>query len=156
MKAPRGRFSSMDASLGASSVVGRRDSELKHRTMRLSAGGQVREGGTKMDGNKICGASRTARTRLQLARQDFFDWNPSVKHFPSATRCTMIRRLFSLVEGRVVVEHTVGCSIARRGIAASAAACARKMPDRPPLVHENEFTESFLKGSGPGGQKIVC
>ncbi|KAH8799011.1 peptide chain release factor class I/class II [Hyaloscypha sp. PMI_1271] len=28
------------------------------------------------------------------------------------------------------------------------------MPDRPPLVHENEFTESFLKGSGPGGQKI--
>ncbi|KAH8768057.1 peptidyl-tRNA hydrolase domain protein [Hyaloscypha finlandica] len=66
----------------------------------------------------------------------------------------MIRRLFSLVEGRVVVEHTVGCSIARRGIAASAAACARKMPDRPPLVHENEFTESFLKGSGPGGQKI--
>ncbi|KAE9374483.1 hypothetical protein N431DRAFT_464726 [Stipitochalara longipes BDJ] len=28
------------------------------------------------------------------------------------------------------------------------------MPDRPPLVHEDEFTESFLKGSGPGGQKI--
>jgi peptide chain release factor len=47
-------------------------------------------------------------------------------------------------------------SIARRGIAASAAACARKMPDRPPLVHEDQFTESFLKGSGPGGQKIVC
>ncbi|PMD65165.1 uncharacterized protein K444DRAFT_483786, partial [Hyaloscypha bicolor E] len=28
------------------------------------------------------------------------------------------------------------------------------MPDRPPLVHEDQFTESFLKGSGPGGQKI--
>ncbi|PMD43359.1 hypothetical protein L207DRAFT_509884 [Hyaloscypha variabilis F] len=28
------------------------------------------------------------------------------------------------------------------------------MPDRPQLVHEDEFTESFLKGSGPGGQKI--
>jgi peptide chain release factor len=29
------------------------------------------------------------------------------------------------------------------------------MPDRPPPVSEDEFTESYLKGSGPGGQKIV-
>ena len=36
------------------------------------------------------------------------------------------------------------------------AAWGKKMPDRPPLVQEEEFTESFLKGSGPGGQKIVC
>jgi protein subunit release factor B len=36
------------------------------------------------------------------------------------------------------------------------AAWGKKMPDRPLLVHEEEFTESFLKGSGPGGQKIVC
>lgn len=28
------------------------------------------------------------------------------------------------------------------------------MPDRPPLLDEDEFTEAFLKGSGPGGQKI--
>lgn len=31
----------------------------------------------------------------------------------------------------------------------------KKMPDRPPKVDEKEFTEVFLKGSGPGGQKIV-
>ncbi|KAK6584555.1 hypothetical protein PZA11_002779 [Diplocarpon coronariae] len=29
------------------------------------------------------------------------------------------------------------------------------MPDRPQPVDETEFTEAFLKGSGPGGQKIV-
>jgi len=46
--------------------------------------------------------------------------------------------------------------VPRRGIAASMAAWGKKMPDRPPLVQEEEFTESFLKGSGPGGQKIVC
>jgi len=28
------------------------------------------------------------------------------------------------------------------------------MPDRPPLLNKAEFTEAFLKGSGPGGQKI--
>ncbi|EKD13515.1 uncharacterized protein L3040_008617 [Drepanopeziza brunnea f. sp. 'multigermtubi'] len=28
------------------------------------------------------------------------------------------------------------------------------MPDRPQPVDESEFTEVFLKGSGPGGQKI--
>ncbi|RKF59234.1 putative peptide chain release factor-like protein, mitochondrial [Erysiphe neolycopersici] len=30
----------------------------------------------------------------------------------------------------------------------------KKMPDRPPPIDENEFSEAFLKGSGPGGQKI--
>ncbi|TQS37562.1 hypothetical protein Golomagni_01957 [Golovinomyces magnicellulatus] len=30
----------------------------------------------------------------------------------------------------------------------------KKMPDRPPPIDEDEFTEVFLKGSGPGGQKI--
>lgn len=29
------------------------------------------------------------------------------------------------------------------------------MPDRPGPVDEKEFSEAFLKGSGPGGQKIV-
>ncbi|KAH7321552.1 RF-1 domain-containing protein [Rhexocercosporidium sp. MPI-PUGE-AT-0058] len=28
------------------------------------------------------------------------------------------------------------------------------MPDRPQPLDESEFTEAFLKGSGPGGQKI--
>jgi hypothetical protein len=45
--------------------------------------------------------------------------------------------------------------IGKRGIAASTSKWAKKMPDRPPLVDESEFTEAFLKGSGPGGQKIV-
>lgn len=30
------------------------------------------------------------------------------------------------------------------------------MPPRPGPVDESEFTEVFLHGSGPGGQKIVC
>jgi hypothetical protein len=29
------------------------------------------------------------------------------------------------------------------------------MPPRPPPVNEDDITEAFLKGSGPGGQKIV-
>ncbi|PBP23895.1 hypothetical protein BUE80_DR005273 [Diplocarpon rosae] len=33
-------------------------------------------------------------------------------------------------------------------------AWAKKMPDRPKPVDESDFTEAFLKGSGPGGQKI--
>lgn len=31
-----------------------------------------------------------------------------------------------------------------------------RMPQRPKHPPESEFEESFLKGSGPGGQKIVC
>jgi hypothetical protein len=33
---------------------------------------------------------------------------------------------------------------------------AKQMPPRPPLINEDDITEAFLKGSGPGGQKIVC
>ena len=43
----------------------------------------------------------------------------------------------------------------QRGIAATSSAWVKKMPDRPPPVNEDDFTEAFLKGSGPGGQKIV-
>ena len=32
---------------------------------------------------------------------------------------------------------------------------AKQMPPRPPPVNEDDITEAFLKGSGPGGQKIV-
>ena len=73
----------------------------------------------------------------------------------SATQCTMIRGLFSHLKGRPAVENAVRGPIAQRAFAASPAAWARKMPDRPPPVDEAEFTEVFLKGSGPGGQKIV-
>lgn len=38
------------------------------------------------------------------------------------------------------------------------ALCAsrKQMPSRPKPPPETEIEESFLKGSGPGGQKIVC
>jgi hypothetical protein len=68
----------------------------------------------------------------------------------------MIRGFVPCVKWRPVVEHAMRGSITPRGIAASSAPWARKMPDRPPPVSEAEFTEAFLKGSGPGGQKIVC
>ena len=68
----------------------------------------------------------------------------------------MFHRLVSCARRRAIAEHAVRGPLSARGMAVSAAARARKMPDRPPLVHEDEFTESFLKGSGPGGQKIVC
>jgi hypothetical protein len=32
---------------------------------------------------------------------------------------------------------------------------AKQMPPRPPPVNEDDIMEAFLKGSGPGGQKIV-
>jgi protein subunit release factor B len=70
----------------------------------------------------------------------------------------MIREIFSCVKRGVIryeQRHGVKIPIGRRGIAASSSVRAKKMPDRPPLVNEDEFTESFLKGSGPGGQKIV-
>lgn len=33
--------------------------------------------------------------------------------------------------------------------------CKKQMPPRPQPPDESEFTESFVHGSGPGGQKIV-
>ena len=67
----------------------------------------------------------------------------------------MIRGLLSHASRRLVIQDAPAGLIARRGINASCSAWARKMPDRPQLVDEDEFTEAFLKGSGPGGQKIV-
>lgn len=37
-----------------------------------------------------------------------------------------------------------------------AARYAKPFPPRPSPPPENEIEETFLKGSGPGGQKIVC
>jgi protein subunit release factor B len=42
-----------------------------------------------------------------------------------------------------------------RGLSATPAQWKKKMPDRPKPPPEKEFTEAFLHGSGPGGQKIV-
>ncbi len=63
--------------------------------------------------------------------------------------CCSKRSIFAIEDGQIT-------AIAKRGIAASTSRCVKKMPDRPALRSEDEFTESFLKGSGPGGQKIVC
>jgi hypothetical protein len=69
----------------------------------------------------------------------------------------MFQGIISYVRRRPLgLEHAVKAAIGSRGITASSPICAKKMPDRPPLVDESEFTEAFLKGSGPGGQKIVC
>ncbi|KAH6715300.1 RF-1 domain-containing protein [Leptodontidium sp. MPI-SDFR-AT-0119] len=69
----------------------------------------------------------------------------------------MIRgRLSCIARGRPILEILTGCvqkPIART-IAASSPAWAKKMPDRPQPLDESDFTEAFLKGSGPGGQKI--
>jgi len=67
----------------------------------------------------------------------------------------MLRGIFPDLIWKRALDLVTKGSIAKRGIAASSSAWAKKMPDRPPLVNEDEFTESFLKGSGPGGQKIV-
>ncbi|TAQ85634.1 hypothetical protein B7494_g6044 [Chlorociboria aeruginascens] len=42
----------------------------------------------------------------------------------------------------------------KRGITVSSSKWQKKMPDRPPAIKDEDFTEAFLKGSGPGGQKI--
>lgn len=66
----------------------------------------------------------------------------------------MIRGTLSHACRRLVIQDAPIRLIARRGIKTSSSGWARKMPDRPPLLDEDEFTEAFLKGSGPGGQKI--
>jgi hypothetical protein len=67
----------------------------------------------------------------------------------------MIRELLACIKRRPLLEHLAGSSTVQRGIVATSSAWVKKMPDRPPPVNEDDFTEAFLKGSGPGGQKIV-
>lgn len=71
------------------------------------------------------------------------------------SRCTMIRQLIPSVRWNGSFDNALICLITKRGFAATNPTWAKKMPDRPPPVDEDEFTESYLKGSGPGGQKIV-
>jgi len=80
----------------------------------------------------------------------------STENGPQISKCTMIRGAFASIRGRKFLENAVWGLMARRRIASSTSVWAKKMPDRPPPISEDEFTESFLKGSGPGGQKIVC
>jgi protein subunit release factor B len=67
----------------------------------------------------------------------------------------MTQRILSLVRENLRLEHGLKTWISKRGIAASTSQCAKKMPDRPKPLDEEDFMEAFLKGSGPGGQKIV-
>lgn len=67
----------------------------------------------------------------------------------------MLRILLSAVRESLRLENGVRSWVSKRGIAVSTSQCAKKMPDRPKPLNEHEFTEAFLKGSGPGGQKIV-
>ena len=43
-----------------------------------------------------------------------------------------------------------------RTFSASHPSALRQMPPRPKPPPESDIHEVFLKGSGPGGQKIVC
>jgi len=66
----------------------------------------------------------------------------------------MLRGILSHASRTLAIEHASTCLITKRGIAVSSSVWAKKMPDRPGPVNEDDFTEAFLKGSGPGGQKI--
>jgi hypothetical protein len=72
-----------------------------------------------------------------------------------SSRCTMIRQLLPSIRCIGIIGNALISSIAKRGFVATNPIWTKKMPDRPPPVNDNEFTESYLKGSGPGGQKIV-
>ncbi|KUJ11773.1 uncharacterized protein LY89DRAFT_594627, partial [Mollisia scopiformis] len=68
--------------------------------------------------------------------------------------CTMLRGTLSHAGKGLHINYVSTCLIPKRCIAASSPVWVKKMPDRPGPVNEDEFTEAFLKGSGPGGQKI--
>lgn len=67
----------------------------------------------------------------------------------------MIRQLLPSIRCIGTTDNASISLIAKRSFAATNPIWAKKMPDRPPPVNDDEFTESYLKGSGPGGQKIV-
>lgn len=46
-------------------------------------------------------------------------------------------------------------ALSRRFVTSSKVGAAAQLPPRP-VVKEEDIEEAFLKGSGPGGQKIVC
>ncbi|KAI9729508.1 MAG: hypothetical protein M1818_008480 [Claussenomyces sp. TS43310] len=60
----------------------------------------------------------------------------------------------SVLAYRMGAARRALCAEAQRSIVTSSVRLAKQMPRRPGPVDEDEFTESFLKGTGPGGQKI--
>ncbi|ATZ48563.1 hypothetical protein BCIN_03g07580 [Botrytis cinerea B05.10] len=71
--------------------------------------------------------------------------------------CTMLRGLLSVVSRGTVLENVTAVnsnSIIKRSICNTTPLWKKKMPDRPAPIDEADFTEVFLHGSGPGGQKI--
>ncbi|TVY55340.1 putative peptide chain release factor-like protein [Lachnellula suecica] len=66
----------------------------------------------------------------------------------------MLRGLLSTVRRSPALEYALRSCVAQRSITTSPAQWQKKMPDRPKPPPEDDFTEVFLKGSGPGGQKI--
>lgn len=67
----------------------------------------------------------------------------------------MIRQLLPSIRWNGSCDNVLRKLITKRSFTAAIPIWAKKMPDRPPPVNEDEFTESYLKGTGPGGQKIV-
>jgi len=55
----------------------------------------------------------------------------------------------------IISLRVAGTATLTRSIATSTLRWAKQMPPRPPPISEDDITEAFLKGSGPGGQKIV-
>jgi len=72
----------------------------------------------------------------------------------TATQCAMIRVFTSRISRISSIEHAATKTTLRRSFTRSPWTMVKKMPDRPPHLPEEEVTEAFLKGSGPGGQKI--
>lgn len=52
-------------------------------------------------------------------------------------------------------QYSSGMGVRRTFVSADVLR-VKQMPPRPPPIDESEFTEVFIHGSGPGGQKIVC
>lgn len=72
----------------------------------------------------------------------------------------MLRGLLSKIpKGVVSLENATAIYsssiIIKRSICSTTPLWKKKMPDRPAPIDEADFTEVFLHGSGPGGQKIV-
>jgi hypothetical protein len=95
-----------------------------------------------------------------------FRWRQNMPHLrevrqstfashPLGIYCTMIRQPLYSISWKLSFDNALGKLIGRRSFTVTHPIRAKKMPDRPPPVNEDEFTESYLKGSGPGGQKIV-
>lgn len=67
----------------------------------------------------------------------------------------MLQGRLPIIRRGLVLDYALTSHITKCSIATTPAKWAKKMPDKPKPPPEDEFTEVFLKGSGPGGQKIV-